>query len=97
MFRRLHKDSETLTITIDDVAMTLPAGSTVAAALLASGNMVCRKTPVSGADRAPYCLMGVCFDCLVEINGEPNQQACMVVVRPGMAVKRMPRPAPVAP
>ena len=42
------------------------AGDTVAAALLAAGIDHCRTTPVSGAPRAPYCLMGVCFDCLVD-------------------------------
>ncbi|MEZ5620583.1 MAG: (2Fe-2S)-binding protein [Burkholderiaceae bacterium] len=40
----------------------------------------------SRAPRAPMCLMGVCFDCLVEIDGRPNVQACMVEVREGMRV-----------
>ena len=33
------------------------------------------------------CLMGVCFDCLVEVDGRPNVQACMVTVREGMRVR----------
>jgi predicted molibdopterin-dependent oxidoreductase YjgC len=33
-------------------------------------------------------MMGVCFDCLVVIDGRPNQQACMVTVRDGMRVER---------
>jgi predicted molibdopterin-dependent oxidoreductase YjgC len=33
-------------------------------------------------------MMGVCFDCLVTIDGQPNQQACMTVVQPGMRVER---------
>ncbi len=46
-----------------------------------------RTTPVSGAARAPYCMMGVCFDCLVTIDGVGSRQACLVPVREGMAVE----------
>ena len=62
------------------------AGDTVAAALLAAGIETCRTTPVSGAPRAPYCMMGVCFDCLVTIDGVGNRQACLERVKDGMAV-----------
>jgi sarcosine oxidase subunit alpha len=47
----------------------------------------CRTTPVTGAPRAPYCLMGVCFDCLVTIDGVGSWQSCMVLVREGMTVE----------
>lgn len=63
-------------------------GDSVAAALLAAGETVFRSTPASGAPRGPFCLMGVCFECLVEIDGLANQQACMVEVRDGMQVRR---------
>jgi D-hydroxyproline dehydrogenase subunit gamma len=63
------------------------SGSSVAAALLAIGIECFRHTPVSGAPRAPYCMMGVCFECLVEIDGRPNRQACLVEVREGMAIR----------
>jgi len=33
--------------------------------------------------------MGVCFDCLVEIDGVPNRQGCMTTVQDGMRVRRM--------
>ena len=46
-----------------------------------------RETPVTGAKRLPYCMMGVCFDCLAEIDGVPNRQACMVEVREGMTIR----------
>lgn len=62
-------------------------GQTVAQALLAANLPLCRRTPVSGAARGPYCLMGVCFDCLVTIDGQQNQQACLVAVRAGMQVQ----------
>jgi predicted molibdopterin-dependent oxidoreductase YjgC len=60
----------------------------VAAALLMAGHTVFRTTPVSGAERGPFCMMGVCFECLVEIDGVGNQQACMIEVRQGMRIKR---------
>ena len=39
-----------------------------------------RATAVSGAPRLPYCMMGVCFDCLVTIDGVGNRQGCLVPV-----------------
>lgn len=64
-------------------------GDSVAAAVLATGHAVARTTPVSGAGRGPFCMMGVCFDCLMEIDGEANRQACQVPVRDGLTVRRM--------
>lgn len=93
MFKRLHDTTgPVVTITIDGEACTVPAGETVAAALLAEGIGYCRTTPVSGRPRAPLCLMGVCFDCLMEIDGVPNQQACQVQVRDGMHICRQQGP-----
>ena len=71
----------------DGRALKAPAGCSVAAALLANGVSTFRTTPVSGAPRAPYCMMGACFDCLVEIDGQPNRQSCLVAVAEGMQVK----------
>ncbi len=64
------------------------SGQMLATALLQAGERVFRETPVSGEPRGPLCLMGVCFECLVEIDGRPNQQACMLTVQPGMKVRR---------
>ena len=63
-------------------------GDSVAATLIAAGHQHCRTTAVSDTPRAPYCMMGVCFDCLVVIDGEGNQQGCMVPLRPGMRIER---------
>lgn len=63
-------------------------GETVAGALLASGVSQFRWTPVNRVERGPWCLMGICFDCLVSIDGHENQRACMVEARPGMTVRR---------
>ncbi|SKA16153.1 sarcosine oxidase subunit alpha [Enhydrobacter aerosaccus] len=85
MFKRLH-DTPTVTIKVNGQTVRARSGDTVAAALLAAGIDHCRTTPVTGAPRAPYCLMGVCFDCLVTIDGIGNRQGCLVPVREGMEV-----------
>ena len=53
----------------------VPAGASAAAAVLFAGFDSIRKTPVEGCERAPYCMMGVCFDCLAEIDGVANRQS----------------------
>jgi len=47
-----------------------------------------RQSVVSHRPRAPLCMMGVCFECLVEIDGQKNRQGCLVRVRKGMRIKR---------
>jgi predicted molibdopterin-dependent oxidoreductase YjgC len=89
MFQRLPEASrQALTILLDGKPMQCCEGDSVAAALFVAGYTACRTTAVSGAARGPYCMTGVCYDCLVAIDGRPNQQACMVSVRPGMRVER---------
>ncbi len=74
-------------LTLDGVAITAHAGDTLAAALLAHSGDASRSTG-HGVPRSAYCLMGVCFECLVELDGQPGTQACMVTVRDGMVVRR---------
>jgi D-hydroxyproline dehydrogenase subunit gamma len=79
---------ESVTIDFEGCAIAVPPGISVAAALLCGGVRAFRSTPVGQAPRAPYCMMGICFDCLVEIDGMPAQQSCLVPVRHGMKVRR---------
>ncbi|WP_157220430.1 (2Fe-2S)-binding protein [Flavisphingomonas formosensis] len=79
---------ETVTIIFDDQAVTAPAGISVAAALLVAGASDFRTSIVGHEPRAPYCMMGVCFECLVEIDGVPARQSCLVPVKDGMIVRR---------
>lgn len=89
MFRRLRDvPRPAVTIELDGTALFAREGESVAAALLAAGIGHTRTTPVGGRARLPYCMMGVCFDCLVEIDGVPNRQACLVRVKDGMKVRR---------
>jgi D-hydroxyproline dehydrogenase subunit gamma len=88
MFRHLpDPQRRTVTLTVDGKKVTARDGDSVAAGLLAADIVQCRTTPVSGAPRAPYCMMGVCFDCLVTIDGIGNRQACMMRVREGMRIE----------
>ena len=87
MFKRLADAGAPVVLTVDGKPVPARTGDTVAAALLAAGFDHCRTTPVSGAPRAPYCLMGVCFDCLVTIDGVGSRQGCLVPVRDGMAIE----------
>ena len=87
MFKRLADAGAAVAITVDGKPVAARAGDTVAAALLAAGIDHCRTTPVTGAPRAPYCLMGVCFECLVHVDGQRNVQSCMIEVRDGMQVQ----------
>ncbi|GGA99431.1 sarcosine oxidase subunit alpha [Brucella endophytica] len=88
MFKRMEQDRRTpVTITVEGRSVVAREGDTVAAALLASGFDARRRTAVSGAPRLPYCMMGVCFDCLVTIDGVGNRQGCLVPVREGMTIE----------
>ncbi len=82
-----------VTLTFEGNPIEARAGDTVAAAVLSVDPGFTRQTPVHASPRAPYCMMGVCFDCLMQIDGVANQQACMIPVREGMVVRRQLPPA----
>lgn len=93
MFKRLAEAERQaaaapVRITVDGLEVTCRADDSVAAALFASGRDACRDTVVNDVPRGPYCMMGVCYDCLVTIDGRPNRQACMTQVEQGMKVER---------
>ncbi len=93
MYNRLPEAEQALAlasvvVTIDGKAVQCRAGDSVAAALLAAGLNECRDTAVKEVPRGPFCLMGICYDCLVMIDDQPNQQGCMIPVRSGMKIER---------
>jgi hypothetical protein len=90
-FRRISEPAPAkagVPVTVEGRDIRVPEGASAAAAMLLAGLATTRETPVTGAPRAPYCLMGICFDCLAEIDGTPNRQSCMVTVAPGMTIRR---------
>jgi|SRR5579859_4164882 len=89
MFRKLHEPGgDAVTIYIDGAAVAAETGESVAAVLLRQPEAWVRTTPVSDSPRAPYCLMGVCFECLAEVDGVGSVQTCLTPVKPGMRVVR---------
>ena len=88
LFRPVSAATEALIdVEFDGRPLKVPGQGSVASVLLAAGVKRFRSTPVSGAPRAPYCMMGVCFECLLEIDGVANRQACLVTVEPGMRIR----------
>ncbi|MGZ4612307.1 MAG: (2Fe-2S)-binding protein [Kineosporiaceae bacterium] len=71
----------------DGVAVDFTAGQSVGAALWARGIRAWRTTRIAGRPRGIFCGIGVCFDCLVEVDGRPDQRACLVPARVGLEVR----------
>jgi len=86
MFLRIREPVEPVTFSFNGRSVTAARGDTLAVALLAAGVDTVRDSVVGGEPRAPYCLMGVCFECLVTVDGIQNRQSCLVEVREGMVV-----------
>ena len=95
MFRKLHEPTASVTITVDGNAIAAEIGETVAAVLLRLAKPIARTTPIGAKPRAPYCMMGVCFDCLAVVDGIPSTQTCLTSVRGGMRVERQHGPRTV--
>lgn len=88
MFSSLRSTpAKTVTVTVNGQSASAPEGQTVWATMALSGQLTTRKAALSGEDRSAYCAMGVCFECLVQIDGMPNQQACLRRVSEGMNIQ----------
>jgi NADPH-dependent 2,4-dienoyl-CoA reductase/sulfur reductase-like enzyme len=88
--------SDTIEIAFEGTPIAARAGESVAAALAAHGILSLRTTR-DAAERGLFCGMGVCQDCLVEIDGQPEQRACMAKVDRPFQVRRQVHGRPLAP
>jgi D-hydroxyproline dehydrogenase subunit gamma len=77
---------ETVTLLVDGVSVTMPAGSMVTAAILKTGKYAFRRS-ATGEPRGPLCGMGICFECRVTIDGEQHCRSCQTVCKDGMDVR----------
>ncbi|MFV1875734.1 (2Fe-2S)-binding protein [Nioella sp.] len=77
-----------VSLMIDGKPHSANEGECLASVLMRQQPPVFRQHPVDGSPRTAFCMMGVCFECQVEIDGIRGQQACLVVVRDGMTVRR---------
>ena len=86
--RRIEGNRGTpITFNFDGQSIEAFEGETIAAALLASGVRTLRETNLKGEPRGLFCNMGICFDCLFEVNGNANQRACQHPVTDGLKIK----------
>ena len=76
-----------VSILVNGRPMTVRAGQTVAGALLATSQRTLRRTARQGTPRGLFCGMGVCYDCLVTIDGQRNRRACMTMVSDGLRIE----------
>jgi predicted molibdopterin-dependent oxidoreductase YjgC len=71
------------TFAFDGREIVAAPGQSIGAALIAAGYRSWRTTRHTGAPRGVFCGIGICFDCLVVVNGRPNQRACLAEARQG--------------
>ncbi len=76
-----------VTVLVDGQSVVAFEGESVAAVLVAQEGLATRMT-VNGAPRGIFCGMGVCYDCLVVVDGVPNTRACMTAVQTDMRIDR---------
>ena len=89
MLKRYGKSrGKSVTLWFEDKPFQALEGESVAAALLTFGIKYLRHSQVSVKPRTPYCWMGSCYVCLLEIDGNQNQQSCLITVRDGMRIFR---------
>ena len=89
MFKQLDDPTaESFSVFIDGQEVRARSSDTVAAVLLRTAPFIARKTPVRESPRAPYCMMGVCFDCLATVDGKPSVQTCLVSAEANMRIER---------
>jgi len=76
-----------VTIVVDGAPMQAFRGESIATVLLVNGRRTLRWTPRGHEPRSVFCAMGVCFDCVVTVNGQPNVRSCMVSADADMIVE----------
>ncbi|MBG6238931.1 putative molibdopterin-dependent oxidoreductase YjgC [Mycetocola sp. CAN_C7] len=86
--------SDALSISVDGKTVDGLAGQTIAGVLLGSGRLAWRKTSSDGSPRGVFCGIGVCFDCIVEVNGIRDVRACQRRARDGDQVISQHDPLP---
>lgn len=79
-----HIADPALEFVFDGHTITARPGQTIGAALTDAGIRSWRTTRVAGRPRGLFCGIGVCFDCLITVDGRPNQRACLVAAEAGM-------------
>ena len=78
----------TFTFFVDGDPLEACAGETIGAAMLLAGRRTLRRTARGDEPRGLYCVMGVCWECAVRVEGR-TVRACLVPAAPGLAVETL--------
>ncbi|MFT5707277.1 MAG: putative molibdopterin-dependent oxidoreductase YjgC [Oceanospirillaceae bacterium] len=92
-FKRLSNSQNTLSFFWQDQSMCAQEGDTIASALISAGIQSNSQSLITGSPRGPFCMMGSCFECTVEVDGQ-ILQACIEPIKEGMRVNS-PRIEPI--
>ena len=76
-----------ITFTFNGQEFSCESGQSIAAALIAANNRELRTTRFENQPRSIFCGIGICYDCVVVIDGVANQRSCLVIAKPGMKVE----------
>ena len=87
-FKQLNAATETITIYFEEQPFEVAASTSVAAALLSVTTDNFCFSAAQNEPRAPYCMMGVCFECLLTIDEKKHRQACMIQVKDQMRIRK---------
>lgn len=79
--------TQKITFTFNGQDVSCESGQSIAAALIANGNRELRSTRFGDKPRSIFCGIGVCFDCVVVIDGVANQRSCVIAAKQGMKVE----------
>ena len=82
--------SSVIEFTFDDKELTGEKGQSIAAVLISLGTPIVRLTRFEKQPRSIFCVIGICFDCVVIVDGVANQRACLTQIRQGMSVRSQP-------
>jgi D-hydroxyproline dehydrogenase subunit gamma len=78
--------SEPIVVQVNGKAVSVAAGTIVAAAVVIGGETAFRRSML-GKPRGPLCGMGICMECRVTINGRKHCRSCQILCEPGMEIR----------
>ena len=81
-----QQSTERVKISVDGADVMVPAGTSVAAAVLTAGVARFRRS-VTGEARSALCGMGICFECRLTIDGKAHARSCQIICSDGMVVR----------
>jgi aerobic-type carbon monoxide dehydrogenase small subunit (CoxS/CutS family) len=76
-----------ISFTFNGEELRCVSGQSIAAALIAADNRELRKTRFGDEPRSIFCGIGICYDCVVVVDGVANQRSCLIEAKQGMNVE----------